>query len=317
MQTWLGCDRVPRDLPPTSVTIGTFDGVHRGHRALLEKVVADSADGLLPVAVTFDPHPMAVLRPDLAPLRLTTMQHRLELLESAGLGAVLVVRFTPELAAESAERFATRVLAQTLAARRVVVGGNFRFGHRAAGDVALLAALGRVLGFDVHVVDLELLDRSGDDLPPVSSTAIRSMVAEGDVVGAALALGRPHRVSGHIVPGDRRGRELGYPTANVRVPADLAVPGDGVYATWFRTSEDLRWLPAAVSVGTNPTFSGEDRRVEVFVIDAPAGYDVYDQDADIDFAARIRPMMRFDSPAELVAQMALDVQEARRITAAS
>lgn len=315
MRTWLGCDRVPRDLPPTSVTIGTFDGVHRGHRALLEEVVADSADGFLPVAVTFDPHPMAVLRPSSAPRMLTTMQHRLELLESAGLGGVLVVRFTPELAAESAELFATRVLAETLGARRVVVGGNFRFGHRAAGDVALLAALGRDLGFDVHVVDLEILGTSGEDSPAVSSTAIRSMVAEGDVAGAALALGRPHRVSGHVVPGDRRGRQLGYPTANVRVPAELAVPGDGVYAAWFRTSEDVRWRPAAVSVGTNPTFSGEDRRVEVFVIDAPAGYDVYDQDADIDFAGRIRPIARFDSAAELVAQMARDVSAARRLTA--
>lgn len=315
MQTWLGCDRVPRDLPPTSVTIGTFDGVHRGHRALLAKVVADAADGLLPVAVTFDPHPMAVLRPDLAPLMLTTMQHRLELLAVAGLGGVLVVRFTAELAAESAERFATRVLVETLGARRVVVGDNFRFGHRAAGDVALLAELGCKHGFDVHVVDLELLGSSRDEVPAVSSTAIRSMVAEGDVAGAAQALGRPHRVSGHVVPGDRRGRELGYPTANVHVSAGLAVPADGVYAAWFRTSEDPLWRPAAVSVGTNPTFSGETRRVEVFVIDAPTAYDVYDQDADVDFSARIRPMARFDSAAQLVAQMSQDVVEARRILA--
>lgn len=315
MQTWLGCDRVPRDLPPTSVTIGTFDGVHRGHRALLEQVVADSADGLLPVAVTFDPHPMAVLRPDLAPLMLTTLQHRLELLAAAGLGGVLVERFTTQLAAESAERFATRVLAETLGARRVLVGGNFRFGHRAAGDVALLARLGRALGFDVHVVDLELLGSSGGDVPAVSSTAIRAMVAEGDVAGAARALGRPHRVSGHVVPGDRRGRELGYPTANLHVPSELALPADGVYAAWFRTSEDLLWRPAAVSVGTNPTFSGESRRVEVFVIDAPAMYDVYDQDADVDFSARIRPMTRFASVAALVAQMGSDVAQARRLLA--
>ena len=158
MHVWRGCDEVPTDLPATSVTVGAFDGVHRGHRILLDRAVAEAADGLLPVAVTFDPHPLSVIRPDIAPLLLTSMAHRLELFEAEGIGGVLIIQFTPELAAESAERFASRVLADTLNARHVVVGRNFRFGHRAAGDVALLTELGRELGFDVTVVDLEPLD---------------------------------------------------------------------------------------------------------------------------------------------------------------
>lgn len=327
MQTWLGCEAVPADLPPTSVTIGAFDGVHLGHRILLGRVVADAAHGRMPVVVTFDPHPMAVVRPDTAPLLLTTLAHRLELIESVGVAGALVVPFTRELAAESAEGFATRVLAGTLGARRVVVGRNFRFGHRAAGDVALLGELGRDLGFDVEVVDLAPLGdltgahahRSGAGRTggAVSSTVIRTLVAVGDVAAAARALGRPHRVSGEVVHGDHRGRQLGYPTANVAVPAAFAVPADGVYAARFRTGGRLgRWWPAAVSIGTNPTFDGvRERRVEAFVVDAPAGFDVYGLVADVDLVERIRPMLRFDGVGELVARMAEDVAEARRILA--
>ena len=218
-----GARRSPPTFRATSVTIGAFDGVHRGHRVLLDRAVAEAADELLPVAVTFDPHPLSVIRPDMAPLLLTSMAHRLEIFEAEGIGGVLVIQFTPELAAESAERFASRVLADTLNARHVVVGRNFRFGHRAAGDVALLTELGRELGFDVTVVDLEPLDAPGaasegpDEPVAVSSTEIRALVAAGEVAGAAAALGRPHRVSGLVVHGDHRGRELGYPTANVDV----------------------------------------------------------------------------------------------------
>ena len=202
MHVWRGCEEVPTDLPATSVTIGAFDGVHRGHRVLIDRAVAEATDGLLPVAVTFDPHPLSVIRPDMAPLLLTSMAHRLEVFEAEGIGGVLVIQFTPELAGESAERFASRVLAETLNARHVVVGRNFRFGHRAAGDVALLTELGRELGFDVTVVDLEPLGAPGtasegaDEPVAVSSTEIRALVAAGDVAGAAAALGRSHRVSG-------------------------------------------------------------------------------------------------------------------------
>ena len=318
MHVWRGCDEVPTGLPATSVTIGAFDGVHRGHRVLLDRAVAEAADGLLPVAVTFDPHPLSVIRPDMAPLLLTSMAHRLELFEAEGIGGVLIIQFTSELAAESAERFASRVLAGTLNARHVVVGRNFRFGHRAAGDAALLTELGRELGFDVTVVDLEPLPAPGagpgasDEPVAVSSTEIRAMVAAGDVAGAAAALGRAHRVSGPVVHGDHRGRELGYPTANIDVPDSMAVPGDGVYAGRFRADGEAEsWRPAAISVGTNPTFDGEARRVEAYVLDAPAGYDVYGQWADIEFIDRLRPTLRFDSVEDLIVQMADDVQRAR------
>ncbi|MCU0262403.1 MAG: bifunctional riboflavin kinase/FAD synthetase [Candidatus Nanopelagicales bacterium] len=308
MHLWRGVDEVPPELPPTSVTIGTFDGVHRGHRILLDRVVADAAGGSMPVAITFDPHPLSVIRPDVAPLLLTGLPHRLELLAAAGIQGVLALRFTPEVAAESAEHFATRVLAQALNARHVVVGSNFRFGHRAAGDVVTLTELGRELGFDVTVVALAPM--AGEQ--PVSSTAIRAMVAAGDVAGAAEALGRPHRVSATVVRGDQRGRDLGYPTANLDVPEGIAIPADGVYAAWFRAAgEPETWRAAAVSVGTNPTFDGEHRRVEAHVIDAPEPYDVYDHWCDVAFVARLRGMQRFDSVDELVGQMAQDVERAR------
>jgi riboflavin kinase/FMN adenylyltransferase len=318
MQVWRGCEEVPRDLPSTSVTIGAFDGVHRGHRVLIDRAVAEADGRLLAVAVTFDPHPLSVIRPDMAPLLLTSMAHRLEIFEAEGIDGALVIQFTPELAAESAERFASRVLADTLNASHVVVGRNFRFGHRAAGDVALLGELGRELGFDVTVVDLEPLGdtptASGGREEPVavSSTGIRALVAAGDVAGAAAALGRAHRVSGVVVHGDHRGRELGYPTANVDVADSMAVPADGVYAGRFRVEGDAAvWRPAAISVGTNPTFDGETRRVEAFVLDAPEGYDAYGQWADVEFVDRIRPMVRFDGIEELVIQMADDVERAR------
>jgi riboflavin kinase/FMN adenylyltransferase len=320
MHVWRGCDEVPTGLPATSVTIGAFDGVHRGHRVLIDRAVAEATDWLLPVAVTFDPHPLSVIRPDMAPPLLTSMAHRLEIFEVEGIGGVLIIQFTSELANESAERFASRVLADTLNARHVVVGRNFRFGHRAAGDVALLTELGRELGFDVTVVDLEPFDGPGgaagtsDEPVAVSSTEIRALVAAGDVAGAAAALGRAHRVSGLVVHGDHRGRELGYPTANVDVADSMAVPGDGVYAGRFRVEGELEaWRPAAISVGTNPTFDGETRRVEAYVLDAPEGYDVYGQWADVEFLERLRPTLRFGSVEDLVVQMADDVERTRTL----
>jgi riboflavin kinase/FMN adenylyltransferase len=312
MHFWRGCDEVPAEVPPTSVTVGTFDGVHRGHRRLLDRVVADAGDGSMPVAVTFDPHPLAVIRPDLAPALLTSIPHRLELFADAGIEGVLAIQFTPELALESAEHFATRVLAQTLNARHVVVGRNFRFGHRAAGDVVTLTELGRELGFHVTVVDLEPLEGEA----PVSSTAVRAMVASGDVSAAAEALGRPHRLSGTVVTGDRRGRELGYPTANLDVAVGTAIPADGVYAGWLRAQgEPDTWRRAAISIGTNPTFNGIDRRVEAHVLDAPEGFDLYGLWADVDFVARLRGMERFESLEALIAQMGADVRQTREVLA--
>lgn len=330
MHVWPGTQHVPASIPPTAVTIGTFDGVHRGHRVLIDRVVAAGPE-LLPVVVTFDPHPMAVIRPELAPALLTTMPRRLELFAEEGLGATLVVPFTAELAEESAEHFATRVLAESLHAQHVVVGRNFRFGHRAAGDVVLLAELGRELGFSVTVVDLEPLaieapSPAGSPCEPaaevpgsglaVSSTAIRAMIAAGDVVGAARALGRPHRLTGAVVHGDHRGRELGYPTANLDVVPGLAIPAEGVYAARFRAAGDpAGWRDAAVSVGTNPTFDGEAQRVEAFVLDAPAGFDVYGAVVDLDLVAHLRPMVRFEGVEALLAAMADDVARAREVLA--
>jgi riboflavin kinase/FMN adenylyltransferase len=323
MQVWSGTAEVPPDLGPTSVTVGSFDGVHAGHRMLLDRVVADRGSGLLPVAVTFWPHPMVALRPMDAPLLLSTAAARLELLAGTGLAAVLVLPFTEDVAAISAERFATSILANTMHARHVVVGGNFRFGHRASGDVPLLRELGRELGFEVTAMELAALA----DGRSASSTAIRAMVAAGDVRGAAAALRRFHRVSGAVCHGDHRGRQLGFPTANIAVPDAYAVPADGVYAGWLQLASQsvaetvgpTAALPApapvAVSVGTNPTFQGRARRVEAYVLDAPAGLDLYDREVDLDFVARLRDMQKFDSVADLVAAMKVDVAAAREILA--
>lgn len=312
MHVWAGMDDIPAGLPPTSVTIGTFDGVHRGHRVLLDRCVADATRGLLPVAVTFDPHPMSIVRPGHAPALLTSVPQRLELFERAGIEGVLVIPFTAELAAESAEDFARIVLAEALGARHVVVGRNFRFGHRARGDVALLERVGQTLGFQVTIVELQPL--AGDVV--VSSTAIRALIAAGDMVGTAQALGHLYRLSGRVVTGDRRGRDLGFPTANLEIPHEMAVPGDGVYAGRFHVpAESPQWRPAAISVGTNPTFDGTTRRIEAYVIDAPDGYDVYGHRADVEFVDRIRGMQRFDSVDELVMQMGDDVARARELLA--
>ena len=310
MHVWAGVEDIPAGLGPTSVTIGTFDGVHRGHRVLLDRVVADAGNGLLPVAVTFDPHPMSVVRPELVPPMLTSVVQRLELFERFGIQGVLVVPFTAERAAQSAEEFATSVLVDGLEARHVVVGCNFRFGHRAAGDVRLLENLGRSFGFDMTSVALEPLAGSG----AVSSTVIRSMIGTGDLAGAADALGHTFRLSGRVVTGDRRGRDLGFPTANLEVPTGMAIPADGVYAGRFHVAaESATWRPAAISVGTNPTFAGVTRRIEAYVLDAPADYDVYGHRADVEFVERIRGMVRFESIDDLVVQMGQDVARSREI----
>lgn len=310
MQLWTDPADVPADLPPTSVTIGTFDGVHAGHRALLDLVVADVARGLFPVAVTFDPHPMAVVRPDLAPQLLTSVAHRAELLGEAGCAGVLVLQFTKERAAQAAEDFVREILVETLHASHVIVGRNFRFGHRAAGDVALLERMGAELGFEVTPLDLVAL--KGQE--PASSTAVRALIAAGDVAAARAVLGRPHRLTGTVVRGDQRGRDLGFPTANLDLDPALAVPADGVYAAWVRFSgDDGRWRPGAVSIGTNPTFDGEDRRVEAYVLDVSDDFDVYHQTADLDFVERLRGMHRFGEVAELVAQMQADVARTREV----
>jgi riboflavin kinase / FMN adenylyltransferase len=283
------------------VALGVFDGVHRGHRLIVARAAAAARErGLPTVVVSFDPHPAAVLRPDSAPLMLTTLERRIGLLRSVGADEVVVLPFTRELSQRTPAEFAQAVLRDTLRAERVVVGASWRFGHKAAGDVALL----RELGFDVDGVEL-LRD---DEV--VSSSGIRAMIAAGDVTGAAAALDRPHLVEGPVVRGDARGRELGYPTANLALDQGIAVPADGVYAGWLlRDGGEGSRLPAAVSVGTNPTFDGTERRVEAFVLDAEL--DLYDEPVAVEFVARLRGMVRFDGIAALVEAMAHDVEATR------
>jgi riboflavin kinase/FMN adenylyltransferase len=315
VRVWRSLGAVPADLGRTVVTVGNFDGVHLGHQHVVRRAreVADELDLDDVVAVTFDPHPIAVLRPEHAPPTLTTVGTRVGLLDRAGVDDVLVLPFTREVAAWSPDRFVEAVLVDALQAKAVVVGANFRFGNRAAGDVATLHEAGERHDFTTVGVAL-------DGGPQVwSSTYVRNCLAAGDVEGAAEALGRPFTVSGHVVRGDRRGRELGFPTANVPATGMHAAPADGVYAGWLRRLDDDgagEPLPAAISVGTNPTFEGErERRVESYVLDRD-DLELYDAPVEVTFVARLRGMRRFDSVEELVATMTEDVRRAREVLGA-
>jgi riboflavin kinase/FMN adenylyltransferase len=306
VRIWRSLDDVPADLAPTVLVIGNFDGVHLGHQHVVRRAreIADH-EGLRVVAATFDPHPMAVLRPEHAPLSLTDIEGRSQLLHEAGVDDVYVIPFSREIAAWTPEEFIDRVVVGGLHAAHVVVGANFRFGARASGDVSTLVAAGREKGFEVEGIAL-------DGGPQVwSSTYVRTCLAAGDVEGAAEALGRPFAVVGHVVRGDLRGRELGYPTANVPT-RDIAAPADGVYAGWLRVLQaGAESMPAAISVGTNPTFDGaRERRVEAYVLDH-TDLDLYDQLVEIAFVSRIRGMVRFDSVEALVEEMGRDVERTR------
>jgi riboflavin kinase/FMN adenylyltransferase len=313
VRIWRSLDDVPADLPRTVVTIGNFDGVHLGHQHVVRRAreVAADLDVARVVAVTFDPHPIAVLRPEHAPPTLTTIEARIELLQAAGVDDVLVVPFSREMAAWPPEQFVEEILVERLRARAVVVGANFRFGRRAAGDVDTLRAAGQARDFVVEGIAL-------DGGPQVwSSTYVRNCLTAGDVEGATEALGRPYAVRGEVVKGDRRGRELGYPTANVPGAGLHAAPADGVYAGWLRrldaTGPGPEPMPAAISVGTNPTFAGErERRVEAYVLTAPTPehLELYGVPVEVSFVARLRGMRRFDSVEELLATMAEDVRRA-------
>lgn len=307
MSLWRSLDDVPAGLGRTVVTIGNFDGVHLGHRHLIDRARALADEHGAPlVAVTFDPHPMAVLRPEHAPPMLTGLDERADLLAAAGVDHVYCLPFSREIAGWSPEEFVRRVLVEGLHALAVVVGANFRFGAKAAGDVATLERLGADHGFAAEGVDLE----GG---PQVwSSTYVRTCLACGDVEGAAEALGRAHAITGVVTRGDQRGRELGFPTANVAVGTQ-AVPADGVYAGWLRRPDTGERLPAAISVGTNPTFAGErDRRVEAYVLDRD-DLDLYGVTVEISFVAHIRGMLVFDGIDALVAAIEDDVARTRAL----
>lgn len=303
MQRWRGLEAVPTDWGRSVVTVGVFDGVHRGHQQLITRAVERGrARGLPTVVITFDPHPAEVIRPGSHPARLTTLRRRADLVAELGVGAFCVLPFTLELSHMEAAEFAHEVLVDRLHAASVVVGSNFRFGHRAAGDVELLTKLGQRFGFGVEGLDLIT-----DDGVTFSSTYIRACIDAGDVVAATAALGRPHRVEGVVVHGERRGRALGFPTANIATAPYTALPADGVYAGRFAIGGRL--LPAAISVGTNPTFSGRERTVEAYVLDVDEDY--YGFDVAVDFEHRLRGQLRFDGIEPLVEQMRKDVERAR------
>ncbi|SFQ05691.1 riboflavin kinase / FMN adenylyltransferase [Amycolatopsis arida] len=318
MQRWRGLTDLPGGWGRCVVTIGVFDGVHRGHQALIRRTVEVArARGLPSVVLTFDPHPSEVVRPGSHPAQLTTLRRKADLVEQLGVDVFAVLPFTPELSRLPAHDFAHEVLVDKLHAAVVVVGRNFRFGHKAAGDVELLRKLGERFGFVVDAAQLQgrtLPDGTTGDQPvgeiTFSSTYVRSCIDAGDVAAAAEALGRPHRLEGIVVRGEGRGRALGYPTANLSTPRFAAVPADGVYACWFTraTAPDQR-LPAAVSVGTNPTFSGRERTVEAYVLDLDE--DFYGQHVALDFVHRLRGQIRFADPGELVDRIADDVARTR------
>ncbi|MCF3963076.1 bifunctional riboflavin kinase/FAD synthetase [Streptomyces fuscigenes] len=313
MQRWRGLEDIPQDWGRSVVTIGSYDGVHRGHQLIVGRAVERARElGVPSVVVTFDPHPSEVVRPGSHPPLLAPQHRRAELMSALGVDAVLILPFTVEFSKLSPADFIVKVLVDKLHARAVVEGPNFRFGHRAAGNVDVLAEFGATYDYEVDVIDLRVSGEAGGGRP-FSSTLTRGLVAEGDVRGAAEILGRPHRVEGVVVRGAQRGRELGYPTANVATLPHSAIPADGVYAGWLTASGEC--MPAAISVGTNPQFDGVERTVEAYAIDR-VGLDLYGLHVAVDFLAYVRGQEKFESIDALLEAMKGDVQRCRELVAA-
>lgn len=307
------------------VTIGTYDGVHLGHRAVIEATRRLARErGLASAVVTFDPHPAMVVRPESAPRLLVDLPQKLDLLAECGVDTVVVVPFDEVRSSETPEEFVASVLVDCLGTKAIIVGEDFHFGKNRAGDVALLGRLGRELGFEVR--GLELVDQpsenrgsaAGEDASSatgpvssaISSTAIRAHLAAGRVESAADLLGRFHEIRGPVVAGDQRGRTIGFPTANVAVPRDRAIPADGVYAAWYERPDGSQHQ-AAVNVGKRPTFyqDAEHSLIEAHLLDFDG--DLYGEEARVRFVARLRPERRFDGIEELKAQLATDIEAAR------
>ncbi|PNG92540.1 Riboflavin biosynthesis protein RibF [Streptomyces malaysiensis] len=301
---------IPEDWGRSVVTIGSYDGVHRGHQLIIGRAVARARElGVPAVVVTFDPHPSEVVRPGSHPPLLATHQRRAELMAGLGVDAVLILPFTVEFSRLTPADFVVKVLVDKLHARVVVEGPNFRFGHKAAGNVEFLRELGATYDYEVQVIDLYERGEAGGG-EPFSSTLVRRLVAEGDVAGAMEVLGRPHRVEGVVVRGAQRGRELGFPTANLETLPHTAIPADGVYAGWLTAQGEA--MPAAISVGTNPQFDGTERTVEAYAIDR-VGLDLYGLHVEVDFLAYLRGQEKFDSIEALLERMAADVKRAREL----
>lgn len=319
MRVFTGAAQVPRDFGPSAVAVGKFDGVHLGHLAIIERLVKHARDkGLESVVVTFDRNPLEVLAPEKCPIELMPLDRRFELFELAGVAAVLVLPFTREFANESPETFIDEVLVGALNARIVLAGQDFRFGHRGAGNVDLLRVRGEARGFSVEPVAPVLVNAQ-----PVSSTRIRLALAEGRVAEAGGLLGRPPEVTGLVVPGARRGRLLGFPTANLgagiseghQIPVGGYIPADGVYAGWVvphASGDGVQAgvpLPAAISVGTNPTFEGVPRTVEAHILDRTL--DLYGMVLTVEFVSFVRPMLAFSGIDELIQSIQGDVDIVR------
>jgi riboflavin kinase/FMN adenylyltransferase len=309
MQVFRSIDDIPEDFGPSAVTVGKFDGVHLGHRAVIGRLLAVAhRERLSSVVVTFDRNPLSVVAPERCPEDLVSVEQKLELLKETGIDAVLVLTFDRELSRVPAEEFVERYLVSKLHAKTLLVGSDFRYGARGAGDVALLRELGARDGFQVQLID----DVRPDGHDRVSSTWIRSLLAEGDVAYAGVLLGHPPTVRGVVVHGAQRGRQLGFPTANLSPQCEGLIPADGVYAGWL-IDGGVRH-PAAISVGNNPTFEGvPQRQVEAYVIGEDL--DLYDHVVDVEFAERIRGMVAFGGIDALIEQMTSDVDTASRMLA--
>jgi riboflavin kinase/FMN adenylyltransferase len=287
------------------VLIGVFDGVHKGHQQLLNRA-KEIANGRSIVALTFDPHPTTVYAPEKVPTALTTLADRVELLKIHNADQVAVMKFNEKFAAMRAEDFVADILVAQLHASTVVVGKNFTYGHKAAGNVDSLIADGLVHNFTVDVQELKA------DTEVISSSRIRALVVAGKVEEARTLLSRPHRLDGVVVHGEKRGREIGYPTANLGKIEGQTIPADGVYAGWLTVG--INFWPAAISIGTNPTFEGErGRQVEAYALDQE-GLELYDKNASIEFGWYLRPTLKFESLDELLVQMKKDCDKARELT---
>jgi riboflavin kinase/FMN adenylyltransferase len=287
---------------PTAVTIGVFDGVHRGHRQVIANLVAHSGE-LDPAVLTFDPHPLAILAPDRAPRMLTDLDQRLEQFRGLGVEVAGVLNF-PDIRELTADVFCRRVLVDAVAARLVVIGADFRFGRDRGGDADFLVEIGPGLGFEV-----EVLDMVGAGESVISSTRIRTALGSGEVEEAARMLGRPYEIKGTVVVGDRRGKVIGFPTANLAIAPEIQIPADGVFAAWAVMGEEVH--RSVVNIGIRPTFAGKERRVEAHLLDWEG--DAYGHPIALRFLSRIRDEMKFDGVAALVDQISADVEAAKQI----
>jgi riboflavin kinase / FMN adenylyltransferase len=301
-------DGRPRAPESTVVTVGTFDGVHRGHQAVLSKLIAEArAQARTSLVVTFDPHPLRVVRPDAAPRLLCTTREKESLLQASGVDEIAIVPFTQALAGHTPREFVERVLLRHFGLAHLVIGYDHGFGKDRSGDAATLQSIGQELGYGVTVVPHTDLDAR-----PISSTRIRLLLSDGDVVDAARALGRPYAIEGTVVTGDRRGRELGFPTANLAgIEAEKLLPAEGIYAVQVQIDAEPARRPAVLHLGARPTFPGARPTIEAFLLDFDG--DLYGRALRVHFLARIRGIRSFDSADALIALMKDDVAAARAV----